>query len=366
MKNEGRDISIALRESFSAAGSVLKKVGILVGKFFYKYRFLWMRIGIALVTLMLAMFLSFLLLELMPADSVDQMAIKLATERRIPFEEARELAISILGYDPDESVFEKFGSYVSNLFRGNLGVSIVNPTINVNSVIAKTLPWTLFISTVSLIISFGLGTLIGAFMAWKRGKAGDAMLTSYIVVSSAIPDYIFAVIILYLFAYQLEWFPQMGAYSIEYEIGFNAEFIGSCIYHAILPIFANVFIQTAGWALLMRGSSVAVMGEDYIWAARTRGVPQRTIIRKYMRKNAILPLIASLALSFAGLFGGSTLMESIFNYPGLGQAFSLYIAQRDYFMIVGILFFESAILVIANLIADSMYSIIDPRIRRSE
>ena len=85
-----------------------------------------------------------------------------------------------------------------------------------------------------------------------------------------------------------------------------------------------------------------------------------------MRKNAILPLIASLALSFAGLFGGSTLMESIFNYPGLGQAFSLYIAQRDYFMIVGILFFESAILVIANLIADSMYSIIDPRIRRSE
>ena len=365
MKNEGRDISIALRGSFSAAGSVLKKVGILVGKFFYKYRFLWMRIGIALVTLMLAMFLSFLLLELMPADSVDQMAIKLATERRIPFEEARELAISILGYDPDESVFEKFGSYVSNLFRGNLGVSIVNPTINVNSVIAKTLPWTLFISTVSLIISFGLGTLIGAFMAWKRGKAGDAMLTSYIVVSSAIPDYIFAVIILYLFAYQLEWFPQMGAYSIEYEIGFNAEFIGSCIYHAILPIFANVFIQTAGWAL-MRGSSVAVMGEDYIWAARTRGVPQRTIIRKYMRKNAILPLIASLALSFAGLFGGSTLMESIFNYPGLGQAFSLYIAQRDYFMIVGILFFESAILVIANLIADSMYSIIDPRIRRSE
>ena len=351
MKNEGRDISIALRGSFSAAGSVLKKVGILVGKFFYKYRFLWMRIGIALVTLMLAMFLSFLLLELMPADSVDQMAIKLATERRIPFEEARELAISILGYDPDESVFEKFGSYVSNLFRGNLGVSIVNPTINVNSVIAKTLPWTLFISTVSLIISFGLGTLIGAFMAWKRGKAGDAMLTSYIVV---------------LFAYQLEWFPQMGAYSIEYEIGFNAEFIGSCIYHAILPIFANVFIQTAGWALLMRGSSVAVMGEDYIWAARTRGVPQRTIIRKYMRKNAILPLIASLALSFAGLFGGSTLMESIFNYPGLGQAFSLYIAQRDYFMIVGILFFESAILVIANLIADSMYSIIDPRIRRSE
>lgn len=325
-----------------------------------------MRIGIALLTLALAMFLCFLLLELMPADSVDQMAIKLATERRIPFDEARELAISILGYDPDQSVFIKFFNYLGNLFRGNLGVSIVNPSINVNSVIAKTLPWTLFISTVSLFISFALGTLMGAFMAWRRGKVAESALTSYIVVSSAIPDYIFALIILYFFAYILQWFPQMGAYSIEYDVGFNFGFIGSCLYHAMLPIFANVFIQTANWALLMRGSCVAVMGEDYIWAARTRGVPQRLIVRKYMRKNAILPLIATLALSFAGLFGGSTLMESIFNYPGLGLQFSTYIAQRDYFMIIGILFFESVVLVFANLVADSLYSVIDPRIRRGE
>ena len=115
----------------------------------------------------------------------------------------------------------------------------------------------------------------------------------------------------------------------------------------------------------MRGSAVAVMGEDYIWAARARGIPEKTIVGKYMRKNALLPLIASVALTFAGLFGGSPLMESIFNYPGIGQAFSLYIAQRDYFMIVGILLFESFILVLANLVADSMYSLIDPRIRRS-
>ena len=139
-----------------------------VGQFFYKYRFLWMRIGVALFTLMLAMFLCFLILELMPADSIDQMAIKLAAERRIPFEEARELAIEILGYNPDESIWNKLGSYVSNLFEGNLGTSIVNPSINVNSVIKKTLPWTLFVATLSLIISFGLGTLLGAYMARYR------------------------------------------------------------------------------------------------------------------------------------------------------------------------------------------------------
>ena len=345
--------------------STICKVGKGIGQFFYKYRFLWMRIGVALFTLMLAMLLCFLILELMPADSIDQMAVKLASERRIPFEEARELAIEILGYDPDESVWSKLGSYVSNLFQGNLGKSIVNPSINVNSVIQKTLPWTLFVATLSLIISFALGTLLGAYMAWKRGKAADGLMTGYIVVSSAIPDYIFALLALFVFAYRLGWFPQMGAYSIEYTPGFNLGFIGNCMYHAALPVFANVFVQTAGWALLMRGSAVAVMGEDYIWAARARGIPEKTIVGKYMRKNALLPLIASVALTFAGLFGGSPLMESIFNYPGIGQAFSLYIAQRDYFMIVGILLFESFILVLANLVADSMYSLIDPRIRRS-
>lgn len=344
---------------------VCPKIGRFIGQFLYKNRYLWMRIGIALFTLMLAMFLCFFLLELMPADSIEQMAIKLATERRIPLDEARVLAIQILGYNPEASVFGKLGSYISNLMHGNLGTSIVNPSINVNSVIKKTLPWTLFIATLSLIISFGLGTLLGAYMAWKRGKIADGAMTSYIVVSSAIPDYIFALLILFFFAYRLEWFPQMGAYSVEYTPGFNLGFIGSCLYHATLPIFANVFIQTAGWALLMRGSAISVMGEDYIWAARARGIPEHIIVRKYMRKNAILPLIASVALTFASLFGGSPLMESIFNYPGIGQAFSLYIGQRDYFMIIGILLFESFILVLANLIADSLYSVIDPRIRRS-
>ncbi|NLV29270.1 MAG: ABC transporter permease, partial [Erysipelotrichaceae bacterium] len=263
-----------------------------------------------------------------------------------------------------EPVYLKLISYIKNLFQGNLGVSIINPSINVNYVIKRFLPWTLFISTVSLFISFFLGTLIGAFMAWRRGKKTEVIVTSYIVASSAIPDYILGLLVLYFFAYRLGWFPQMGAYSISSNIGFNLDFILSVLYHAALPIFTYVFIQTAGWALMMKGSAIAVMGEDYIQAARARGVPEKIIVSKYMRKNAILPLVTSLALSFAALFGGSPLMESIFNYPGLGQAYGGYIGQRDYFMIIGILFFTSFIIIIANIIADSLYSIIDPRIRR--
>lgn len=351
----------------------MKKILSDIGKAFcyiwqiiYKYRFLWKRIGVGLLTLFCALILCFCLLELMPADSIEQFAIRLAAERRISLEEARALAIQILGYNPDAPIYEKLWSYIVNLAHGNLGVSIVDPSINVNYVIKKTLPWTLFISSVSLFISFELGTVSGAYMAWKRVKRTDNILTTYIVFSSSVPDYILGLFILYIFAYQLGWFPQMGAYDISTEVGFNWPFIASCLYHAALPIITYVFIQTASWALMMKGSSIAVMGEDYILAARARGIPQRVIVKKYLRQNAMLPLITTLALSFAGLFGGSPLMESIFNYPGIGQAYSTYIGQRDYFMIIGILFFSSFVIIFANIIADSLYSLIDPRIRRGE
>ncbi len=125
-----------------------------------------------------------------------------------------------------------------------------------------------------------------------------------------------------------------------------------------------VIVQISGWALTMRGSCVSVLGEDYVNAAKARGIPKKTIDKKYLRRNAILPLVTSIAISFATLFGGSTLIESMFNFPGLGLQLSYYIGCRDYFVIVGILFFTSSIIIFANLIADSIYSLIDPRIRR--
>lgn len=343
---------------------LIQKIGNRIYAMLYKYRFLLRRIGVSFITLVLAMCLSFLMLQLMPGDSVDQYAVKLSAEMRIPFEEARELAIKTLGYNPDQPVYLKLFDYVNNLLHGNLGKSIVNQNLNVNIVIQKTLPWTLLISTVSLILSFGLGTLLGATMAWKRGKTADSLMTGYVVLASAVPDYILAIIALYILAFKLNIFPRMGAYDIQYTPGFNLAFIGNCLYHAALPILSYTFIQTANWALLMKGSSVAVLGDDYIAAAKARGVPNPLLINRYLKKNAMLPLFASLTLAFATIFGGSPLVESIFNYPGIGQAFSTYISQRDYFLIVGILLFTSFIVVVANLVADSLYSFIDPRIRR--
>lgn len=335
-----------------------------VGAFVYKYRFLWRRIGIALLTLVLAIFLIFFLLRFIPGSSVDLFARTLATQRNIPFDEARVLAIQILGYDPEASVFEQFFGYVGNLFQGNMGQSLNDPNLTVNKVISKSLPWTLFLSVVSLAISFVLGILMGSRMVWSRNKAANSARMSYIVVSSAFPDFIFGLLMLTLFSSIWPIFPTSGAYDINFSTpGFNLKFIADCLYHGALPIISYVFIQTGGWALTMRGNCISVLGDDYIYAAKARGIPDRLIASMYLRKNAMLPLITSLAITFAATFGGSPLMENIFNYPGIGQQFNIFIGAREYFMILGILFFESVIIIAANLVTDSVYSLIDPRVR---
>lgn len=331
----------------------------------YKNRYLWNRIGVAIFTLFLTTLIIFVILRLIPGNVVDDFAIRLVNERRVTFEEAKKLAVEILGYDPEQSPFVQFFGYMGNLLKGNLGQSMSNPLLSVNDVIKKNLPWTLFVSTISLTISYLIGIVLGSKSAWGKSKIKKHIINGYTIVGGSIPDFILGLLLLYVFAFVFPIFPVQGAYNaFTSQPGFNLRFLLDVLYHAALPILAYSIIQVANWTLMMRASCISVLGSDYINAARTRGIPDRIIINRYLRKNAILPLITSLAISFAMLFGGAPLMENVFNYPGIGQQFSIAIVQKEYFMIVGILFFTSFIVILVNLIADSLYSVIDPRIRR--
>lgn len=339
---------------------VLKKIWRAILSFIYKNRYFFKRLGFALITILFAIMLTFLVLTLTPNNAIDEYAQYLVDTRRIPLDEARKLAVQILGYDPNENVFIQLFRYIGNLFRGNLGSSLRYPNVTANSVIAQFLPYTLFISSIALFTSFFLGIFMGSNMVWKKNKVKETAITSYIVVSSAIPDYLWGLILLFVFACTLGWFPLTGARDVTN--GLPA--VIDLLWHATLPVLSLVLVQTGSWALLMRGSSVSVLGEDYIYAARARGIPNKIIVKKYLRRNAMLPLVTSIAISFAALFGGSTLIESVFGYPGIGLQLANYIGSRDYFVVVGLLFFTSFIIIIANFIADSIYSIIDPRVRR--
>lgn len=325
-------------------------------------RFL-IKLGFALITLALIILVTFLLLKLMPGNVVNDYALKLQAERNITYEAAYKLAVQMLNYDPAESIFMQFWRYFTGLLGGNLGQSIYRNDLSANTIIAQALPWTLLVSSVSLVLSFVIGTRIGSHMAWKRKSKSDLVLTSYVVVTNSIPDYLLGLVFIVLFGFGLKWFPTYGAYSASTKVGFNFEFIGDVLWHAALPMITYTITQIGGWALSAKGAALSVMGDDYINAAIARGIPERVIVKRYLKKNTLLPLVTSLVVSFAYIFGGSTVMESMFNYPGIGFAFGTYIGQRDYFVVQGLFFFMGTMVVLANLISDSIYSLLDPRVR---
>jgi len=343
---------------------ILTTIVTVVGGFFYKTRFLWKRIGFALVTLFLATVFGFFLIKLMPGDPITMFAKRLSDQRRIPLDDAYRLATLLLNYDPNISVWQQFVNYTAGLLKGDFGTSMFRDDVTVSLIVKDFLPWTLFVSSLALFVSFIVGIFMGGRMAYKRHGVGNLLSNSYIVTSGAVPDYLWGMILIFIFGVTLRWFPIQGNYDILLEFK-GWPFILNVLYHAFLPIVAFSIVQIGGWALAMRGSAIGVLGEDYIYAAKARGLSERKIISRYLRRNSLLPLITSLAMSFAVLFGGSPLMEAIFNYPGFGSEFSKAIGTRDYFLIQGLMVFMSFVMIIANLIADSLYSLIDPRVRRN-
>lgn len=332
--------------------------------FFYRGRYFWQKLGFVLLTLVLTTVMIFFILRLTPGDTVVNYAKSIQAAQNLTYEEAYRVAVKLLNYDPNAPIYEQFFIFIRGLFDGSLGRSIYRQDITAALLIKQKLPWTLFVSTIALLISFFLGTWLGAVMAKKRNSVTDNVSSGFIIVFNSIPDFLLGLLLIMLFSYTLGIFPTQGNYDIGYTPGFNLPFIGNVLWHAAIPILSLVLTGTGSWAFQMRANATGVLGEDYIYCAKVRGLSDRIITSRYLKRNALLPLITGLALSFGALFGGSTLMESIFNYPGLGAELAARIGQRDYFVVQGILFFSSSMIILLNFVTDMIYYLIDPRIRR--
>lgn len=329
-------------------------------------RVLAKRVGNAIITLVLAVILTFVLLRLTPGSAIDNWARQYAIQYQVTLEEAYRRIALMINYNPKEPIPSQFVRYAKGLLHGNLGVSMIYQNRTVNDIIASALPWTTFVLTISLLISFTIGMLLGVNMAWKRSSWLEPVIAVYAIFSTAIPDFIFAILLLVIFAYGLQWFPINGAYDPYVTPGFNLTFILNVLYHAALPILTYVLTNIGGWTLGMKGAAVSVLGEDYVTAARARGISDRKIMKNYVRKNAILPQITGLAISFGGMLGGSALIENSFSYPGMGYYLGQAIGQRDYTVMQGMFLFMSIVMIFANLIADLLYAKLDPRVKIEE
>ena len=267
-------------------------------------------------------------------------------------------------YDPKPSIVKNYFSYLSHLLNGDLGISISYFPQPVTSVVASGLYWTLFLAGVSLIISFFLGSIIGIYLSWYRDQKLDSILLPLLSFLGAFPYFWIAMFLLYYFGFKLELFPLRHAYNQNVIPGMNLEFIGSVIYHSILPAFTMIFVSLGGWILSMRNNMISTLGSEYINYAKAIGYNRKILMYTYAARNALLPNITGFGMALGFILSGALMTEIIFSYPGQGYLLLQAVRAQDYPLLQGIFLTITFSVLLSNFIVDFIILILDPRVRK--
>jgi peptide/nickel transport system permease protein len=322
------------------------------------------RIGIYLLAIWAAVTVNFFLPRLAPGDPASTVFYRLqATGNATPATlKALEIEFGVNTTDP---LWLQYVKYLNNLLHGNLGVSTNYYPSTVVDIIRQDLPWTLVLLTVSVGLSFLLGTLIGVLMAWRRGSALDTVFSSVMTFFYSILYPWLALMAVYVLGFRLGWFPFADGYdATQYSPSWDPGFLLNAADHAILPALTLIVSTIAGWMLTMRNSMITTLSEDYILLARAKGLSARRVMFSYAARNAVLPSVTGFAIAIGAVVGGQLLVETVFSYPGIGYALFQAIQSQDYALADGILLLVIVVTVVLNLIVDLLYTILDPRMRQ--
>jgi peptide/nickel transport system permease protein len=269
----------------------------------------------------------------------------------------------LFGMDNPKPIWQQYLDYWVLLFQGDLGVSLSKGLAPVSAVIADALPWTLGLVGTATIISFFLGSAIGTYIGWRRGGRAEAVVPIATFLST-VPYFWLGLIIISVFSTTLRWFPASHAYSKGTVPNWSWEFAGDVVYHAALPAFTLVVASLGGWILGMRNMMITVLDEDYITVAQAKGLSPRRVMYAYAARNAVLPQLSSFALALGFIVGGTLIMEMIFSYPGLGLRLFEGTLAKDYPLMQGMFLVITLSVLVANILADIVYAIMDPRARQ--
>jgi peptide/nickel transport system permease protein len=284
-------------------------------------------------------FVTFFLLYALPADPVRQIAGRSATPETVE-NIRRELGL-------DQPFLVQYGRYLGRLLQGDLGRSYLQRS-EVAELIAARLPATLLLMLGAIVCELVIGLTMGIVAALRRGTATDTtlMVASFVGVSA--PQFVVGLLLLYVFAVKLQWFP-IGGYGT--------------FAHLVLPSL-TLGILGAGWySRMMRSSMIEVLRQDYIRTARAKGLARRRILLRHALPNAILPIIAMIGIDIGIFMGGIVVVESVFGWPGIGQLAWQAIQRVDIPIIMGVTLVSACAIVLGNLLADLVTPFIDPRIR---
>lgn len=325
-------------------------------------RHLVRRTGFYLIALWAAVTFNFIIPRLMPGDPAQAYIARLQTTN-ITREQLAAIR-ALFGVNPDVPLWKHYVDYMNALLHGNLGIATSQFPLTVATILQQSLPWTIGLVGVALVFSFAIGTLVGMFIAWKRGSWYDTAIPPILTFFSAVPYFWMALGLIYVFGVNLNWFPTDSGYDVfGVTPGWNVAFVGSVVQHAILPVITLVIGSLAGWVLTMRNTMVTTLSEDYVLLAKAKGLPERRVMVRYAARNAILPSVTSFSISLGLVVSGSLLTEIVFNYPGIGFALYNAVQRNDYALVEGCFLVIALAVLIANFLSDLVYTFLDPRVR---
>ena len=325
-------------------------------------RFFLRRTAFYAFTAWAAITINFFLPRMMKGDPVSAYLQK--NQGRIS-PEAIDSLRTLFGLDSTKSLFEQYIDYWQLLFSGDLGRSFSKGLAPVTDVIASAIPWTVGLVGIATVISFVVGTSIGAYIGWRRGSKADGIVP-VATFFSTVPYFWMGLIAIAIFSTTLGWFPASHAYDKGTQPSFTLEFAGQVIQHGFLPALTLVIGSLGGWILGMRNMMITVLDEDYVTVAQAKGLRPSRVLVNYAARNASLPQLSSFAMSLGFIVGGTLVMELVFSYPGAGKLLLDATTAKDYPLMQGLFLVITLTVLVANILADVAYAILDPRTRQME
>jgi peptide/nickel transport system permease protein len=326
------------------------------------FSYLLERIVVFVLTVFVSVSVVFFVPRLLPGDPLGGVYLKLAqvggTAGQALIEDYRQR------FGLDESMGAQYLSYLRQLARGDLGYSISSFPTRVSFLIGQALPWTVGLLTFTTLVSWILGSLLGAKVGWdgSRSRVLRAMVPAALILYTT-PYYILAIMLIFLFSFRWTIFPLSGAYSVGTNPSWSFAFVEDVIRHGALPALSIIVVSLGWWFLSMRSLIISEQGQDYILWAEAKGLPRKRIFWTYAFRNALLPQTTGLALSFGNILSGALITEVIFAYPGLGYLIYNAIKGLDFPVIQGTILLLIVSVALVNFVLDLAYPLIDPRIR---
>lgn len=317
--------------------------------------YLLKRLAYAVVLVLAVITLNFLLIHISPGDPVETIAGSMGGLS----EELRAQLRQQFGLD--KSFLVQLGIYLGRVVQGDLGQSYFF-NAPVGSLIWERVPATLLLVIVSVSLAFLIGTFLGALAARKPNGLLSQVVTILSIVGYSAPVFWTGIVLIIVFASVFPIFPVSEMRTAGMDEGGMAGIL-DVLHHLVLPAFTLAFVYVAQYSRLARASMMEVLSADYIRTARAKGLSEMVVLYKHALRNAVLPVVTMLGLQFGNVLAGAILVETVFNWPGLGRLAFDSVLRRDYPTLMGILLFASILVVIMNQLTDLAYRIIDPRIK---